>query len=96
MTHATNAVRHEPQSHRFVADTGDGEAVLEYAHAGPDVLDLRHTFVPESARGDGVGEALVRAAFAHARREGQHVIPSCPFVHAWLEAHPEEGDLRVR
>ena len=93
---ATPAVRHEPQSHRFVADTRDGQAVLEYAHAGPDVLDLRHTYVPAGARGDGVGEALVRAAFAHARHEGQHVIPSCPFVHAWLEDHPEEQDVRVR
>ena len=96
MTDATPTVRHDPQSHRFVADTADGEAVLEYVHAGPDVLDLQHTFVPEAARGDGVGEALVRAAFAHARREGQPGIPSCPFVHAWLEAQPEERDIRVR
>ena len=89
-------VRHDPQAHRFVADTPEGQAVLEYAHAGPDVLDLRHTLVPEAARGNGVGESLVRAAFDHARREGQHLIPSCPFVHAWLEEHPEERDLRAR
>jgi predicted GNAT family acetyltransferase len=89
MPETTPAVTHEPHAHRFVADTDDGPAVLTYEHVGPDVLDLQHTLVPEDARGEGVGEALVQAAFEYARTEGLHLIPTCPFVRAWVEKHPE-------
>jgi hypothetical protein len=89
MSESTPAVTHEPHAQRFVADTDDGQAVLAYAAVGTDVLDLQHTVVPHGARGEGVGEALVRAAFAHAQAEGLRLIPTCRFVHAWVERHPE-------
>jgi predicted GNAT family acetyltransferase len=49
--------------------------------------------VPPSARGEGVGDALVRAAVAHARSAGLQLIPTCPFVEAWLRRHPQERDV---
>ncbi|MGZ8377932.1 MAG: GNAT family N-acetyltransferase [Gemmatirosa sp.] len=96
MPETTPAVTHEPHAHRFVAETDDGLAVLTYEPAGPNVLDLQHTVVPQDARGNGVGEALVRAAFAHARAEGLQLMPTCPFVGAWLREHPEEADLQAK
>ena len=49
-----------------------------------------HTEVPRSAAGHGVGDALVRAALAFAREQGQRVIATCPYVQAWLRKHPDE------
>jgi predicted GNAT family acetyltransferase len=93
MSHALPPVSHDAARRRFTADTDEGEAVLAYAPAGEKVLDLQHTVVPEGARGEGVGESLVRAAVAHARAEGVRLIPTCPFVEAWLRRHPDEGDV---
>lgn len=88
-------VEHQPADHRFVADVAGGEAVLIYEPAASGALDLEHTIVPEESRGEGVGDALVRAAVAYARREGVQLIPTCPYVEAWLLRHPKEADVFV-
>lgn len=86
-------VEHRQGERRFVAQTDAGEAELSYEQPREGVLDLLHTFVPVEARGEGVGEALVETALDHARGNGLQIIPSCPFVLRWVEAHPEQADL---
>ncbi len=83
-------VQHDPGRRRFFVPLEDGEAALWYTVFGDDTLDLRHTEVPRSARGQGVGDALVRAALAYGREHDFHVIVTCPFVQRWLRKHPEE------
>ena len=86
-------VEHDRERHRFFVRHDGGESELVYAPLGDGILDLQHTGVLRSMRGKGVGEDLVQAALAFAREEGNRVIPSCPFVAKWIEAHPDEQDL---
>ena len=86
-------VEHREQEERFVVALGDEEAELAYTRPERGVIDIQHTFVPRSARGQGVAEALAEAAFQWARERGEKVVPSCPFVRKWLAAHPEQGDV---
>jgi uncharacterized protein len=86
-------VEHRPGEHRFVVRLDDGEGELTYTRPDPKTIDLQHTRVPQSGRGQGVADALATAAFAYARAEGLRVIPTCPFVRAWLARHAEVGDL---
>jgi uncharacterized protein len=87
------SVEHDPASHRFtVAGTG-GTAVLAYAPAGSDVLELYSTYVPPTDRGRGIADKLVQAAVEYARAEGLRIIPSCWYVAVWLRRHPEHADL---
>ncbi len=73
--------------------TDTGTAVLDYSEPRRGVLDLQHTAVPQAARGKGVAGALVRAALDDARKNGEKIIPTCPFVASWLGRHPEYRDL---
>ncbi len=84
------AVQHDPERERFFIDLPDGRAELAYGAFAEDVLDLQHTEVPSSGRGQGVGEALIRAALAYARERGMRVMATCPYVQTWLRRHPEE------
>ncbi len=82
--------QHDIEQSRFVRSLNGGEAELVYATVGDDAIDLQHTEVPPSDRNQGVAGTLVRAALAYAREHGLRVIPSCPYVRAWLRRHPEE------
>ena len=46
--------------------------------------------------GHGVGSALVQGALEDIRARGLKVRPLCPFVAAYIERHPEYGDLVQR
>ena len=86
-------VEHDERGNRFFVHFDDEDAELAYSRVGPRVIDLQHTYVPGSARGHGVADALAEAAFAYARENGYRVVPSCPFVRSWLRHHPDEATL---
>lgn len=89
---AVPVVTHNDAASQFEARTEHGIATLKYAARG-DVLDFTHTSVPQEAEGQGTGSALAHAALQYARKEGKQVIPSCPFVLAYLKRHKEFADL---
>jgi predicted GNAT family acetyltransferase len=89
-------VEHERASARFVARTPGGVAQLRYRMTAPTVMDIESTYVPSSARGQGVGAALVEQALEYARARGFEVIPSCWYVRTWVDRHPEFEPLLRR
>ena len=86
-------VEHDEAGSRFFVRVDDDEAELTYTRVGPKLIDLQHTYVPASARGHGLAEALATAAFDHARERGYRVVPTCPFVRRWLTHHRELATL---
>jgi uncharacterized protein len=52
-----------------------------------------HTEVDEAQEGAGVGSTLVHEALQAQRERGEPVVPLCPFVRAYLDRHPEYGDI---
>ena len=75
-------------------ETPDGEAFLQYhllpggggggggapPAAAAAVMDMVHTYVPRSKRGQGLAARLCDAAFAHARGRGMRVVPTCSYI----------------
>jgi uncharacterized protein len=85
-------VRDNAASHRYELETDGGVAVAEYEVTGGSIV-FTHTVVPPAARGRGVGQRLIAGALADVRRRGLSVLPDCPFVAAYIAAHPAEQDL---
>jgi uncharacterized protein len=54
---------------------------------------LVHTEVAPAVEGRGLGAELVRGALDDIRAHGERVVPSCPFVAAFIRRHPEYRDL---
>lgn len=79
-------------THRFEVRVGDDVAFAEY-HLKPGQIVLPHTVVPPAFEGKGVASALARYAFGYAREHGLTVIPTCPFMSAWVKKHPEAQDV---
>ena len=82
-------VQHDVQNSRFVVPLTDAEAELVYS-LRDGTIDLQHTEVPPADRNQGIADSLVRAAIAYARERELRVIPSCPYVKAWLKKHPSK------
>ena len=86
----SGAVHDNREANRYELEQDGQTAVLNYERRGGQIT-LVHTEVPESLRGHGLGEALVKGALDLARREGLRIIAVCPFVRAYLRKHPAEG-----
>jgi uncharacterized protein len=75
----------------------DGEVLGHAAYQKTDELIVfTHTEVDPGVEGQGIGGQLVRGSLDHVRTLGVPVLPTCPFVQAWMTRHPEYVDLDYR
>ena len=68
-------------------DDGDEAAEMTFSRTNDHLIMIDHTYVPPSARGQGLGEALSKRAVEDARAKGWKIIPVCPFFKAQAERH---------
>ena len=87
----------DPDESRFEAHLEDGglAAVMTY-RLGRGWIALLHTEVRPELGGQGVAGRFATWAFEEMRERGLRVVPSCPFIAAWLPRHPEVHDLLLR
>lgn len=74
--------------------TIDGERVglIDYVERDR-ARDLHHTEIDEQYSGRGLAGVLVAGAVADLRLKGLAMIPTCPYIQAWLRKHPDEWDI---
>lgn len=78
---------------RLVADDGKVLAEVTFPQVEPGIVEIDHTFVDESLRGQGVaGELLARAASTIAA-SGFIARPTCSYAVSWFKKHPEHANL---
>jgi len=93
MVSMATEVRDNPDESRFeVYVDGQRAGLMTYRLSG-DTFDARHTEVDDAYEGQGVGSALVQAVLEQVRDTGLRLKPTCPFVRAYVERHPEYADL---
>ena len=86
---AQSTVRDNPDELRY-------ELLVDAALAGEilyrlrsDAVVLVHTEIAPQFEGQGLGSKLVAGALADIRVRGLRPVAVCPFVRAYLQAHPE-------
>ena len=80
-------------AHRY--ELRDGDEVIGFIvhRLSGDVITLVHTEVDPAHAGQGHAATLARGALDDARSRGLTVVPSCPYVAAYIAKHPEYADL---
>ena len=80
------------EEQRFELAVEERVAFIDYQLRN-DAIVMAHTEVPEELEGQGIGSALVQGALDLARQRHVNVVPSCPFVSAYIRRHPDYLDL---
>ena len=83
----------DPSRSRFeILVDGEPAGLVTY-RLRPSSIVFLNTEIGDEYEGKGLGSVLVKAALDSARARGLQVVPSCPFVRAWIERHPDYADL---
>lgn len=72
----------------------DGERVglIDYVDR-EGARDLHHTEIDDQYTGRGLAAVLVAGAVADLRVKGLLMIPTCPYIQAWLRKNPDDWDI---
>ena len=80
---------------RFEFTVDGSTAFILYKKIGEKELELFHTEVPESLEGKGVGKALAQKALQYCKTNGIKILPTCPFLAAYIQRHPEWNSIVI-
>lgn len=74
----------------YIEDAGVTLAKLVYIMANPQLMEIEHTEVSDTLRGQNIGYKLVHATATFARENNIKILPICPFAKAMMEKRKEE------
>ena len=82
------------EENRLYAEDVDGALLAEttFPPAGEGVVDIDHTYVDESLRGQGIAGQMMETVVGILRQRRLKALASCPYAAAWMERHPEYAD----
>lgn len=79
---------HDKTEQEFYTFIEDSKAFVSYRITG-NILDIRHTVVPQKLEGRGIASALVKHACDYANEQHLQIVATCSYAVVWLERHPE-------
>lgn len=82
-------LKHEPN--RIYVEYENGELIAEitFPAVSDTMVNIDHTFVDASLRGQGMANTLIQAAVADIQAKNLKATATCPFASQWLDVHPE-------
>ena len=89
-------IEHDKEKQVFFAEVENKRAILEYNKLEEKTLDYYHTFVPEELRGRKIASGIVKEGMEYAEKNGYKVIPTCPFVKAFIKRNPQFENIIKR
>lgn len=85
------------EPNRIYLNNEDGKLVAEvtFPMMLSDVVEVNHTFVDESLRGQGVADKLMAALANKLGEEGKKAYCSCSYAEHWFSKHPEYAHIYI-
>jgi predicted GNAT family acetyltransferase len=81
--------------HEFYMDDQDGKRLAEitYVFINPQAINVNHTFVDPSLRGQGIARKLMDKVVEFAKEEGLKIKPTCSYAVKVFPRYPEYEEL---
>lgn len=87
---------HDKLRKMYILDLNDNQlAHIEYKSKGSNLIELYHSEVPETLRGQGYGKILVRQALDSIEKDGLKIKVTCSYIQSYMDkfASPNHKQL---
>lgn len=74
-------------------ESGKTLAEVTFPEVEKDVVDINHTFVDNSLRGQGIAGQLMQQAAEYLRQNNKKAVLSCSYAIKWFGEHKEYSDI---
>ena len=85
-THSENRIALYSEKSNLLAE-------VTFPYLDSKTVDVNHTFVDSSLRGQGIAGKLMDELVKVLGARGLKAVPSCSYAAGWFEKHPEYKDL---
>lgn len=58
-----------------------------------NVINVDHTFVDPSLRGQGIASTLMKEVYNYAKEQGYTAVASCPYAVVWFKKNRDKQDI---
>ncbi|WP_411677622.1 GNAT family N-acetyltransferase [Caproicibacter sp.] len=89
-------LKHEPERIFFLDQAGKTVAEVTFPQIRKGVVDINHTFVDDSLRGQGIASRLMEEVVKTLREEGKQAVLTCSYAKKWFSDHKEYSDLQPK
>jgi len=88
----------QKENGRIYAEDSNGMLIAEitFPLINDNTVDLNHTFVHPSLRGQGVADTLVRMVVNDLKDKKLKATVSCSYAIKWFESHPEWNEILIQ
>jgi predicted GNAT family acetyltransferase len=76
-------------------DTGRLIAEVTFPPAGVGLVEINHTFVDESLRGEGAAGRLMNAAYERIKADGKKAKVTCSYAAKWFAGNADKRDILI-
>ena len=87
---------HNENQIALYSETNELLAEITFPYLDSETVDINHTFVDSSLRGQGIAGKLMEELIKDLNERGLKAVPSCSYAAGWFEKHPEHSDLVSR
>ena len=84
---------HEENKIALYSDTGSLLAEITFPNIDENTVDVDHTFVDASLRGQGIAGKLMQELVSDLEKRGLKAVPPCSYAQGWFEKHKEYAHL---
>ena len=83
------------EPNRIYANNEYGKLVAEvtFPSQKPGVVNINHTFVDDSLRGQGIAALLMEECYDMLKDDGRKAVPTCSYAVKWYREHPDKNDI---
>jgi len=85
--------KYESNRIAFYNDENELVAVVDFPAVDNNTVDINHTFVDDSLRGQGIAGKLMEAVAKELLTQNKKAIVSCSYAKNWFEKHSEYSQI---